>query len=169
MPDFDPLVAMDCILLPPVNAACAPAIALSLLSGEGERESSPSCSSSMLLWIAAVLRASPSIVIGRRLGGSSSLGDSTPLLAAPAIVPGGNNMLLRLTPSFFGSCELDMGLGRREGDSSIFADHTLCAINCVSPMVIPIKLPQALVNSFLHVSLSNVVLAESVVELCVVH
>lgn len=132
MPDFGAAPAVVCGLPPPINAACADALAASLLSGEGERDSpSSSCSTSSLVDCSAL--GNPNIVMGRCLGGPSSVGDNSPLLVTPEIVPGGSSKLRLFAPSFFGTGD---GIGRREGDSSIFAGcfgFNLYYCFCVTP------------------------------------
>jgi hypothetical protein len=126
MPDFNAVFAAGCALvLPLVRASSAAALALSFSSGEVEIETSSSSCSPILFSMAAV-RASPSIVIALCFCGSSAVGDNTTLLATPDIEPGGSNKLLRLFASLFGCCELDVGIGRREGDSSML----ICVYAC---------------------------------------
>jgi hypothetical protein len=120
MPDFNAVFAAGCALvLPLVRASSAAALTLSFSSGEVEIETSSSSCSPILFSMAAV-RASPSIVIALCFCGSSAVGDITTLLATPDIEPGGSNKLLRLFAS------LDVGIGRREGDSSML----ICVYAC---------------------------------------
>ena len=121
MPDFGAvLVAVTGALLPPINAACADALAASLLSGEGECDSSFTFPTTSSFLVDCSMLGAPNMVIGRGLGfgGSSSVGGSTSFLSPPDIVPGGSSILLLFDASFFGSCE---GIGSREGDSSMAA------------------------------------------------
>jgi hypothetical protein len=136
MPDFGAVLALaralTCAFAFPINAACALALAASLLSddGDGEREVSgvSSCSLSSLVTCSGL--CSPNIVTGRCLicgcegaivGASSSAGDSAVAalerVVAPEMVPGGRSRLRRLEAlAFFVRRD---GCGSRVGESSM--------------------------------------------------
>lgn len=128
IPAFGAALALAVVFPTPISAACALALAASLLSGEGERDVSGVSSCSLSSLVACNGLGSPNIVTGRCLdcgcdGGSSSAGDSAAAVlervAAPEMVPGGRRRLRRLEASFLGRRE---GCGRRVGESSILVD-----------------------------------------------
>jgi hypothetical protein len=98
----------------PINAANAEALSDSRLSGDGDREVSalPSSTSS---FVVCNVRGIPIVVMGRCLGGFSSVGESKPFLKPPDIDPGGNSKLRLFAPFFCGSCE---SIGSRDGEGS---------------------------------------------------